>query len=267
MWLFVMRSARLAVAALCLRLGGTAVADPTPSTPARFHLPASGKDVCQAGCIGYSPSTRIWLCGIEESAHGMVGAGGTRCALQLLRGTTRIADLTVYAASDSGMDLAESIPLDRVSALLPDDLAPTTTLALRPRVEIKVPGTKHVIRVDTDDMMATKKARKATHGEHAVVTILCNTQPKEEDRSVQGLGGKRLTPGPPKAVVVRRWPGDECALHTDYQLQLGPEPSQVILLEQADWGCVDFDVLRRNVHPVDVAAVCQAPPFKPQKTR
>jgi len=259
-----MRAQLIAFAALCLAPSGAALADPTGAQAGKFHLPARAKDVCQAGCIGYSPSTDTWVCGIEASSSGPMSVGGTHCSLQLLRGTARLAELTVYSASDSGMELAdESLPIDRVSPLLPGDLASTTTLALPASAAIQIPGGKHSIRVDTDDARSNKKAKR---GELAGVTILCNTKPKE-GAGTEGLalGGSRLKPRPSKAVVIRRWPGYECGLHIEYQLQLSSEPSQVVLLERADWGCVDFGVVRSSAFPVDLASVCQAPPA--EKTR
>ena len=226
--------------------------------------------------MGYSPSTGIWLCGTEESASGMVsGQTGTRCALKLLRGTAQMADLTVYVESDDGREIADlSLPLDRVSALLPDDLVSTTTLELRAGVTIKIPHVRHSIRVDNiDEATLTslkRSAPKATRMEMATVTVLCNTNPKAGDDTSIGnvgpLGGKRRKPGgAPKSVVIHRWPDYRCGFRADYQLQLSPEPSQVALVEEVNWGCIDYGFDRRTAYPIDLADVCQDPPFEPRR--
>ena len=264
-----MQTRSISFVALCLVVSGAAAANPTGPTSGRFQIPVRAKQVCQAGCIGYSPSTNTWLCGAEESASGMVMWSGTRCALQLFCGTTRIADFTVYTESSSGTELTGlRLPLDRCSPLLPDDLASTTTtLELPVGVVIKIPGTKHSVRFDDRDE-AAPSSNKATRREPAAVRVLCNTEPKSDNRwgrGATGLAGIRGKPGSRPTSIVIRSAERRCGQRVTYQLQLSSEPSQVALVEALHWGCDDYGVDLRTAYPVDVAYVCEDAPAEQRR--
>jgi hypothetical protein len=65
-----------------------------PAAP-RPPLPATADVSCEARCLGYSPSTGMWLCGGKDAGSGMVSWPGTRCGLQILRDVLVLADISV----------------------------------------------------------------------------------------------------------------------------------------------------------------------------
>lgn len=241
---------------------GHAETPPAPAKPS--WLPKRARDVCEAGCLGYSPSTRSWLCGSELDAHGRVATPGKRCLLQLLRDELTLAEITVYHATSSGEERADrALPLEQAINLAPTDLTALTTMELKPWQELALPGVKHHLRLEDLRNPPVESLRRGSPARRSEVVVLCNRElDKSADKqgftwSAQASGGKRQrAEKPPKQVVVFV-AGEGCDQRESFQLQRGSDPSQIVLIEHLVWGCIDYQFSQRHAHPIDLARTCE----------
>jgi hypothetical protein len=198
-------------------------------------------------CLGYSPSTGIWLCGNQQSQWGMVGWQGERCALQLLRDERVVAEVVVVAETKTGtQDLDQTLPLSHALRLAPVDLTEVTSLALEPGRELAIPGTAHRLKWEPPD-------REAVRGARSKIMVLCNRSGPIRGTAVHKSFGSGS--GRPAPVVVF-WGPWECDLKERYSVEIAPGATSVALIEDSKWGCVDFGIARRLAHPIDLVNAC-----------
>lgn len=229
-----------------------------PSAPLPA-LAATAETTCEAKCLGYSPSTGMWLCGSETTAGGMVSWRGTRCALQLLRDESVLAEVSVFAeAATGGQAFEQTLPFEQALRLAPPDLVRATRFALVPGQEFVIPGSRHRLKWDQPGDVARGTDRSK-------ITVLCNrTQPPVRQAyrtSGHGSGNPGLGGDPPAPVLVFLGPS-QCELHESYLVEVAPGAARVALIEDVRWGCVDYSISQRRAHPIDLARACKddAPP-------
>ena len=237
------------------------------SPPAGSPLPKTALDACKVGCIGYSPSTRAWLCPFVTGSGrrtALTGEESMVCSLQLIRERSVLADLVMYVMNPLPRERPDlALPFEQVLTIAPPDLAPVTVHELLPGRELPLPNTRHVLRLD---LAATSKP---TPGGHLTLTLnlLCNRNrevappagPPANPRNHAPIPNLRTPPLPAKRNEVALFKS-RCHVIDVFRIVFGPDPTQIGVIEISSMYCDDFasDSDRRQVYGIDLGKSCTA---------
>lgn len=258
--------AGLALPPITASLAEPAPAPPPP--PATWRL-ERGEDVCTMGCLGYSPSQKVWLCGVQDGGRSMT-VQSTHCRLRLLRDRdwTILAEVLVYAGDSWGVEHPEqALPLDWALKIAPPDLLPVVDHELVDRQVIAIPRTRHSLKLELAPLRLMNKPADNTGTR---LTALCDHQPTAaEMHPAPPLLPRRLplraapaAPQPaarPRSALVFRFHAEQCGQKESYHVQFGPDPQRFVIIQHMWYGCVDYSRSSTRAYPIDLTEACGAP--------
>lgn len=258
--------ARMTVLVLATAVRG-ATAEPTPSPSGRALLPGQPRAVCDGGCYGYSPATRLWICATEQVGSGMVMDGAHRCSLDFLRDSLLLGRMLVYKGTDWRTEgpPGSALPLPSAAAVVPPDLRPLQTVDLLPDKDVTLPQSGHTLRLRTRQSDASNGRRRRVLP--AQVLLLCKPVPLAVEHPLPGRGSDggsatRVEAPPTEIVVYEGY--EDCGLTEQYQLQLSPHTTQIALIDRRGYGCVDYHFDEKHAHIVDVQQLCRTGEVAPK---
>lgn len=222
-------------------------------------LPKQPRAVCDGGCYGYSPTTRLWVCATEAVGSGEVGDVTHRCAIELRRDSLALGRLLVYKGTNWRTEAppGSALPLTTVAALVPPDMSPLLTLELPLGKDVTLPNSGHMLRLRPQ--ASEPSGRKRRNALPVQVVLRCKSScSAASPRPMQADNGKNAVPteAQPTEIVVHEGTGD-CGLTEQYQIQLSPYSTQIALIDRRSYGCVDYHVDEKQVHIVDVQRLCR----------
>lgn len=228
-------------------------------------LPSTAKDACRADCLGYSPSTRTWLCPRVTGSAGLAVLAQDEfasCSLQLIRERSVLADLVMYVINRwdrERQDLA--LAYEQVLTIAPPDLAPVTVRELQVGRELPLPNTRHVLRLDPP---AQPESTPSSHPS-LTLNLLCNRN-KQVFRTAAApvVPGKQAPipsfrsqprPATPNVLPVFK---SNCHSKDTFRVVFGPDPTQIAVLEISGIYCDDFSsqAYRRQAYVIDLGNAC-----------
>lgn len=239
------------------------------SPPTAYSLPSKAIDACKTDCLGYSPSTRTWICPSIRGYSGLAGFDVTECALQLNRDKLVLAELMVLAVDRDMRDQPEQmLKYDQALAIAPADLTPVTAQDLEPGQLLPLPNTRHVLRLDPPSKMNPMPADPRLQPSFEL-TVLCNRNQKVfVPGSAPGADGNkapflrfpykpRLTK-PDEALLFK----SRCRSRETFRVLFGPVSSQIALIEIHGLECEGDSAFyfQRRAYPIDLTNACAAPP-------
>jgi len=244
-----------------------ATADPTPSLSGRAVLPAQPRTVCDGGCYGYSPATRLWICATEQVGSGMVMDGAHRCSLELRRDSLLLGRVLVYkrASWRTEEPPGSALPLWTAVAVVPPDLSPLQTIDLLPDKDVTLPNSGHTLRLRTRQSDPSSGRRRRVLP--AQVLLRCKPVRPAADPPLPGRasdGGTATPVEAPFTEIVVHEGNEDCGLTEQYQLQLSPHTTQLALIDRRGYGCVDYHFDEKHAHIVDVQQLCRTGEVDPK---
>lgn len=249
----------ISVLTTSLRLAGAQ--QPTSSPSSRALLPRQARDVCDGGCYGYSPATRLWICATEYRGLGMVEDPAHRCSIELRRDNLVLGKLLVFAPTDlhEASSPGSVLPLATALAVVPPDLSPLRTIDLQTDKDVLLPNSEHTLRLRTQPGKASSRRKRGALPTQVVLLCKRSGQDPAAPLSVPGSGGQVATwADAQRTEIIVRESHEDCGLQEQYQIQFGPDPAQIVLIEKRRYGCVDYEFSEKGAHMIDAKRLCQA---------
>ena len=227
-------------------------------TTAAVPVALSAESSCEARCLGYSISNRLWVCSLSERAYGMVAHPGGRCAMQFLRNESVVAEVALLSEKYTGAQLPDAtLSVDDALSLVPVDLLPSTRFELVEGREHEIPGSTHRIKW-------SREKQSDGSAKRSQIQVLCNpSSPRSSPLSTSSHSRERARVSPmpryPRDPIVFRG-ADQCDLSERYAVEVASGNVAFAIVEDISWGCIDYSVSTKRAHPIDLARVCLSAP-------